>query len=350
MKINAPSLGDLILQEKPYISDSAEALKLIERVECIELHAHTYAFYLNLQHGTFDIFDLCDFASENNLEGVSIHIDAGNEKSISNYSPKQLGKLRNYLESHHLNISIEASSTSKKVISRSVYLANSLGSKNIRVYDRYKGQLSDIIQKCIKRMKDVARIAEKHDLHFVVEPHEVLKSAELVHIIEAVKSHRVNLLFDFGNMLSTAEQPLHALETMHPYIKQVHLKGANIAAVGQNGFAQIGVRQGDDDLPHELMFFKLLMLGESKPQVGVLSLEQQVGYYGPPYRFENESPNPVIPKRKPSKTKLYPKLTLDENLNFELHNAYHQVAFVNKTLENLTNLASKKLRKKLMVA
>ncbi len=92
-------------------------------------------------------------------------------------------------------------------------------------------------------MKDVARTAEKHDLHFVVEPHEVLKSAELVQIIEAVKSPRVNLLFDFGNMLSTAEQPLQALETMHPYIKQAHLKGANIAAVGQNGFAQIGVRQ-----------------------------------------------------------------------------------------------------------
>ena len=199
-------------------------------------------------------------------------------------------------------------------------------------------------------MKDVARTAEKHDLHFVVEPHEVLKSAELVQIIEAVKSPRVNLLFDFGNMLSTAEQPLQALETMHPYIKQAHLKGANIAAVGQNGFAQIGVKQGDDDLPHELMLFKLLMLGESKPQVAAFSLEQQVGYYAPPYRFKNEPQDPVIPKRKPSKTELCQKLTLDENLDLELQNAYHQVTFVNKTLENLTNLASKKLRKKLMVA
>ena len=350
MKINVPSLGDLMLQGKPDIRDTVEALKLIERANRIELHAHTYAFYLNMQHGTFDIFDLCAFASENKLQGVSIHIDAGNDKSISNYSPQQLLKLRHYLESHNLNINIEASSTSKKVISRSVHLANSLGSKNIRVYDRYQGQLSDIIQKCIKRMKDVAQIAEKHDLHFVVEPHEVLKSAELVYIIEAVKSHRVNLLFDFGNMLSTAEKPLEALETMHPYIKQVHLKGANIAAVGQNGFAQIGVRQGDDDLPHELMLFKLLMLGESRPQVGVFSLEQQVGYYAPPYRFKNEPSDPVIPKRKPSKTELCPKLTLGENLDLELQNAYHQVAFVNKTLEALTSLASKKLREKLMVA
>ena len=340
----------LILQGNPDINDTVEALKLIERVEHIELHAHTYAFYLNLQHGTFDIFDFCAFASENNLQGVNIHIDAGNDKSISNYSPKKLRKLRNYLESHNLNINIEASSTSKKVISRLVHLANSLGSKNIRVYDRYKGQLSDIIQKCIKRMKDVAETAEKYDLHFVVEPHEVLKSKELVQIIEAVKSPRVNLLFDFGNMLSTAEQPLQALETMHPYIKQAHLKGANIEAVGQNGFAQIGVRQGDDDLPHELMLFKLLMLGESKPQVGAFSLEQQVGYYAPPYRFKNEPQDPIIPKRKPSKTQLCPKLTLDKNLDLELQNAYHQVAFVNKTLDNLTNIASKKLRKKLLVA
>lgn len=350
MIINAPFLRGLTLQKTPKTIDNVEALKLIERVERIELHAHTYAFYLNLQHGTFDIFDFCAFASENNLQGVSIHIDAGNDKSISNYSPKKLQKLKNYLESHNLNINIEASSTSKKVISRLVYLANSLGSKNIRVYDRYNGQLSDIIQKYTKRMKEVARTAEQHDLHFVVEPHEVLKSAELVQIIEAVKSPRVNLLFDFGNMLSTAEQPIQALETMHPYIRQAHLKGANIEAVGQNGFAQIGMKQGDDNLPHELMLFKLLMLGKNKPQVGAFSLEQQVGYYAPPYRFKNESQDPVIPKRKQSKTQLCPKLTLAKNLDLEFQNAHHQVDFVNKTLENLTNIASRKLRKKLMIA
>ena len=105
-----------LLQKTPKTIDNVEALKLIERVERIELHAHTYAFYLNLQHGTFDIFDFCAFASENNLQGVSIHIDAGNDKSTSNYSPKKLRKLKNYLESHNLNINIEASSTSKKVI------------------------------------------------------------------------------------------------------------------------------------------------------------------------------------------------------------------------------------------
>ncbi|MEI6864683.1 TIM barrel protein [Flavicella sp.] len=348
MTMNIPSLRNLILQGNPYINDTAEALKLIDRIEHIELHAHTYAFYLNLQHSSFDIFDLCAFAVENKLQGVNIHIDAGNDKSISNYSPKKLRKLRNYLELHNLNINIEASSTSKKVISRSIHLANSLGSKNIRVYDRYKGQLNDIIQKCIKRMKNVAQTAEKYDLHFVMEPHEVLKSEELVQIIEAVNSPRVNLLFDFGNMLSTAEQPLEALETMQPYIKQVHLKGANIEAVEPNGFAQIGVRQGDDDLPHEMMLFKLLMLGDTMPQVGAFSLEQQVGYYAPPYRFENEPQDPFIPKRKPSKTQLHPKLNLDENLDLELKNAYHQVEFINKTLENLSNIASKELKEKQM--
>lgn len=340
-------MSELILEENT--NDTAVALKLIKRIECIKLHAHTYAFYLNLQHGAFDIFDFCAFASENSLQGVSIHIDAGNDKSISHYSPKKLRKLKKYLELHNLNINIEASSTSKKVISRAVYLANSLGSKNIRVYDRYKGRLSDIIIKSIKRMKDIARIAEKHDLYFVVEPHEVLKSIELVQIIEAVNSPRVNLLFDFGNMLSTAEQPIQALETMNRYIKQVHLKGANIGVVGEHGFSQIGVRQGEDELPHELMIFKLLMLGESTPQVGAFSLEQQVGYYAPPYRFLNEPKDPIIPKRKPSKTHLCTKLSLNENLNLELQNAYQQVVFVNKTLGSLTTIASKKLRKKPML-
>ncbi|MFT4899764.1 MAG: sugar phosphate isomerase/epimerase [Flavobacteriales bacterium] len=349
LKFSNSSLSDLIIQGKLIIGSSAEASKLIDRIDRIQLHAHSYAFYLNLQYGNFDIFDLCSFASENNLQGVNIHIDAGGEKSIANYSPKQLLRLRKYLESHNLNVNIEASSTSNKVINKSVSLAKSLGSKNIRVYDRYKGQLSDIIQKCTKRMTEVAAIAEKHDLYFVVEPHEVLKSDELVHIIKTVKSNRVNLLFDFGNMLSTAEQPLQALATMSPYIKQVHLKGANVLEVEKKGFAQIGTRQGDDNLPHQLMIFKLLMLGENKPQVGAFSLEQQVGYYASPYRFENESSDPVIPKRKPSQTGLSPGLTLNKNLKEELKDAYHQVGFVNETLQKLNKLASKQVLKKTSV-
>lgn len=350
MKIDTPSLRDLIIQGKPNIKSSSEALILMERVERIQLHAHSYAFYLNLQHGAFNIFDLCVFASKNNLEGVNLHIDAGKEKSISNYTPKELKKLRKYLESHHLNINLEASSTSKKVIERAVRLAISLGAKNIRVYDRYKGRLSDIMRKCIKRMTQVSRIAEKHDLHFVIEPHEVLKSDELVQIIETVQSERVNLLFDFGNMLSTAEQPLEALEIMSAYIRQAHLKGACIAEVGEHGYAQVGVRQGEDHLPHQLMLYKLLMLGEKKPQVGAFSLEQQVGYYAPPYRFEKEASDPMIPKRKPSKTGLCQSMSLDENLSAELNNASDQVLFVNKTLESLTLLAKERIRKELLVA
>lgn len=110
------------------------------------------------------------------------------------------------------------------------------------------------------------------------------------------------------------------------------------------------MRQGEDDLPHELMLFKLLMLGKNEPQVGAFALEQQVGYYAPPYRFENEPADPTIPKRKPSKTGLSPSNTLNQNLENELENAYHQVAFIKETLKNLKILASHKLGKKLMVA
>lgn len=333
MRVNLP----ILIQEDSDCKSIDRQSKLINRINDIQLHAHSYAFYLNLQHGSFNIFDLCDFASYNSLQGINLHIDAGGSKSIANYNPKQLQKLRTYLENHQLNINLEASNTTKKTIKKSVRLAKSLGAKNIRVYDRYKGKLSAIIEKSIKRMSEIAEIAEKHDLHFVIEPHEVLKSKELVQIVKAVNSNRVNLLFDFGNMLSTSEQPLEALEIMKPYIKQVHLKGANVIET-DNGYAQLGVRQGDDKLPHQEMLHQLLMIGDNCSQVGAFSLEQQVGYYAQPYRFQNETEDPMIPKRKPSKTKLNDLITLEQNLNEELQHAHHQVSFIRKTLETLKTI------------
>ena len=43
--------------------------------------------------------------------------------------------------------------------------------------------------------------------------------------LSGINSQRIELLFDFGNMINACEEPLAALQTMVPYIRQVHLKG-----------------------------------------------------------------------------------------------------------------------------
>ena len=61
---------------------------------------------------------------------------------------------------------------------------------------------------------------------------------------------------------------------------QVHLKG--IRRIRHlSGFVQLGVAQGEDDLPQMKMLLDLLMLGEDEPQVETFSLEQEIGYTHP---------------------------------------------------------------------
>jgi hypothetical protein len=61
------------------------------------------------------------------------------------------------------------------------------------------------------------------------------------------------------------------------------------------------------------------MLGETKPQVRAFILEQEVGFYAPPFRGPGDDDDPYIPHREPSETeppegKDLQRICLDEQL------------------------------------
>jgi len=172
----------------------------------------------------------------------------------------------------------------------------------------------------------------------VLEPHEVLKSIEIVRIIKKVNSPKIKLLFDYGNMVNVDENPLDALKIMSPYISQVHLKGVKKIKL-KKGYEQIGVREGEGDLPQMRMLFTLLLLGESEPQVKFYALEQEVGYTSPPYRYKNEKNTPFIPKRKSSFTNIDKSKTIKENLLLEKQNANKQVQYVRSLLKQMETMS-----------
>lgn len=297
--------------------------KLLKRVKQINLYAHSYAFTLNSKYGNFDIYDLLNFAHKHKLQGISIHIDLVRHKSEN-----ELKKIKSHANRLGLKINLEVSSTSRKEVDSAIKIAKVLNSKNIRVYIRYAGHLSEIIKKAVQDLKYISKVAEDNDLRFVLEQHEVLKSRELVGIVKKVNNPRVGLLFDFGNMVNADEMPLKALEVMSPYIRQVHMKGVCIVKK-KFGYGQVGVPQGKGDLPQREMLSRLLLLGGDKPQVEVFALEQEVGYKSPPFRFSNKGKDPIIPDRKPSDT------ASNKNLLLERQNAAEQVKYIRKLLEKL---------------
>jgi len=174
------------------------ARKLLNRINHIQLYAHSYAFTLHFKNGVYNAINLLNFAHQKNLSGIDIHLDFGKEKSLNNKNLSELKEVKELAKKLNLKIVLEISSTTKYDIQKVVEIAKILDVQNIRVYNRYGGYLLDSIQKCIVDLKSACKIADKNDLYFVIEHHEVLNSSELVHIVKEVDSPRLGLLFDFG--------------------------------------------------------------------------------------------------------------------------------------------------------
>ena len=314
------------------------AQKLVTRIEQIPLYAHAYAFVLNFEQDEFTAIDLLDFAKEHQLKGICVGTDYGSKKRLDRVSKRELRHIKVYARKLGLQINLEVSSTSKRDIDLAVRIARELGVTNIRVYIRHGGKLSEVIKRGIQELEYISKSAEKNNLHFVVESHEVLKAQELTEIIKRIDSPRVGALLDFGNMINAHEKPLDVLKVMSPHISQVHLKGAKKKKMGK-GYAQIGAHAGEDNFPHKNMLRNLLLLGELEPQIKCYGLVQQIGYYSPPYRFDNEEGDPLIPDREPSRTYLDSSSSVQEVLLVERENAHRQVKYVKSLLDELRSEA-----------
>jgi len=310
------------------------AQKLIDRIEHIPLYAHAYAFVSNFDQDEFTAIDLLDFAKEHQLKGICIGTDYGSKKRLDRVSERELKHIRAYAKKLGLQINLEVSSASKEDIDSAVRIAQELGITNIRAYIRHGGRLSEVIQRGVQELEYISKIAEKNDLYFVLESHEVLKAQELIEIIKKIDSPRVRVLLDFGNMINAHEKPLAALRVMSPHLSQVHLKGAKKKRVGK-GYAQVGAHAGEDNLPHKNMLRNLLLLGELEPQIKCYGLVQQIGYYSPPYRFDDEEGDPLIPDREPSQTYLDGDSSMQEVLLAERENAHKQIVYVKSLLDEL---------------
>ncbi len=129
------------------------AVKLLSRIDKIKLYAHTYAFFCNFKYGTLDIDDLIRFAYQEGLQGISAHIDAGQARALQYKTISELKEIKLYAEQLGLGINLEISSTGKSQINEVVRIALELGVKNIRVYLRYSGRVSRIIQTGIEELK-----------------------------------------------------------------------------------------------------------------------------------------------------------------------------------------------------
>ena len=322
--------------EAPPPLTPALAARLRERIDAIRLFAHGYAFLTNVTHGRMKPADLLDFAYRNELDGLCLHVLDGEANSLSRMTPADLRAFGEKAQALGLALHLEISTTRRDDVDRVVAIARGVGARDIRVYSRYEGMLSAVLEAIEVDLRRLAALAEANDLHFDFEQHEELKSFEIAELLRRVGSPRLNALFDFGNMINACERPLPALRALAPFIRQVHLKGVRIVPEG-NGFGHRGVLQGglEDDLPDARMLFELLMLGEPRPQVIAFALEQENHYVAPAFRQSDEAEDPFIPYREMSETHLPFGGSLERMLTDEPRWAENQLRHVRTVLSEL---------------
>ncbi|WVK96269.1 TIM barrel protein [Pseudomonas sp. JS3066] len=316
------------------------ARRLLQRLDSLRLFAHGYPLLTNLTQGRVSPEDMLDFAYRHELDGLSLHLLDGEHNSLSQMSSERLAAFAAKARTLGLDVHVEISSTLPEDVDQAVAVARAIGSRNIRVYSRYEGHLSRVMDLIEDDLRRLARLADEHDLNFDFEQHEELKSDEIATLLRRVGHPRLNALFDFGNMINACEQPLPALANLAPFIRQVHLKGVRVVPE-QKGFGHYGVLQGsaEDQLPGARMLLELLLLGESAPQVVAFILEQENHYIAPAFRQTSEDADPFIPYREMSETPLPPGYSLERMLADEHRWANNQVRHVRGLLNELRLLA-----------
>ncbi|EEZ6459459.1 TPA: TIM barrel protein [Escherichia coli] len=315
------------------------ARKILQRVDTLPLYLHAYAFHLNMRLERVLPADLLDIASENNLRGVKIHVLDGERFSLGNMDDKELSAFGDKARRLNLDIHIETSASDKASIDEAVAIALKTGASSVRFYPRYEGNLRDVLSIIANDIAYVRETYQDCGLTFTIEQHEDLKSHELVSLVKESEMESLSLLFDFANMINANEHPIDALKTMAPHITQVHIKDALIVKE-QGGLGHKACISGKGDMPFKALLTHLICLGDDEPQVTAYGLEEEVDYYAPAFRFEDEDDNPWIPYRQMSETPLPENHLLDARLRKEKEDAINQINHVRNVLQQIKQEAN----------
>ena len=317
-----------------------DAARLIARIAEIRLFAHAYSWHLNFRFGGAAPVDLLRFAHLHGMAGVKIHVEDGEERSLLR-APETRPAFGRLAKSLHLEVHIETSATDEATLRAAIRVGQDTGATSVRCYPRYAGPVSQIIAQTVRDLRLLPQLDPVGQFDFLLEQHEDLKSHELVEILEAVQNPRLTLLFDFANMINAFETPAAALGRMAPYETDVHIKDAKIVP-DRGGFAHRACRSGEGDIDFRGLLTTLLLLGD-EPQIRAFGCEEENGMFAPAYRFPTDPPDPIIPPRDPSTTKVTLGQDLPSRLARERAEAVAQISYVRQILADISTQARKAL-------
>lgn len=244
-----------------------------------QLYVHTYAYRFRLHHDPdFTIFDVIADARRRGFDGINVSVygdkfaDLGLPAAIrgpgtqapsrsristddetSGHSTGHFAEVRAAVREAGLGIDIETVGTEPDHLRDLLRIGAQLGAENLRTFmGATTGPLDrpTRIQETITNLIAAAPFAAELGILLLMENGQVLDSAEVGAVVEAVNSPWVRAVFDYGNDMPLNRHPLDTLDAVLPWITTAHLKDQIVYTPhGTTSRQTLGVPIGHGRLP-----------------------------------------------------------------------------------------------------
>jgi sugar phosphate isomerase/epimerase len=215
----------------------------------IGLHVHSFGLRFHFKHlRDFDVFRFIEVAAEQGFSGVNISANGPDFRDLGGRSTQHLQSVRAKLMEFGLKAELDTSGTSPAHLVAMLQVAAAVGADQLRTYTRYSGDESELVERTVQDLMEVAPAAEQVQINVLLENHEDFRGSAIAEILGRVDHPRIGALFDYGNSQMVGEDPIEALEAMTPFISAVHMKDHVVVEHDDALYVQ-GVVMGRGKLP-----------------------------------------------------------------------------------------------------
>lgn len=187
-------------------------------------------------------------------------------------SEAELDAIAREAQAHGISLEVGTRATDRELLLAYVAVAVKLGSPLLRVITRTaERQLS--WKESLALVREVSPNLERHQICLGIETHESMRAQDLRHLVEAVDSPYVGVVYDTANSLGCFESAEVVLETLLPYVVNFHAKDVRVRRSGHSlGFVIEGTQagQGQLDLAGLIERVRANPTGKAIPEVNVI--------------------------------------------------------------------------------
>jgi sugar phosphate isomerase/epimerase len=217
----------------------------------VKLALHTFSYEQHfLRKPGFDAHRFLARASERAMAGVHISLNGYQFRCAGGTDPERLEEIGADARERGFFVECDTSGTDPDHLAQLARAARQLGADRLRTYTRHTGSSDLVRDATVADLKAAApRIADE-GICLLLENHEDFTGQEVCDILDSVAHPAVAALYDFGNSMNVAEEPMDAAKAMAKHIRSVHLKdhaviisedGASMIAGVPNGSGTIAI-------------------------------------------------------------------------------------------------------------